>query len=380
MKRSTRRLLIILAVLALLLILIWPMTPVWQKLGAEPVCLQGKFPRIKLVPCSATQAEPIPTTALPTPRAAGPLPLIFDDDGSPDGMIALLYFLRNPVFDLQAVTISYGEAHPEQFAAYAAQLLAALDRQDVPVGYGQDAPLSGTNAFPDSWRQGSDNFWDVRLPRSDGETTPVEAVPLIVETISASPSPVTLFLSGSHTNLAQALRLDPTIAENIRAVYIMGGAVEVPGNIHSDWPEFTNETAEWNIWVDPVAADAVFTSGLNLHLVPLDVTSQVLWDRSDASSWEETDSPEGSLAADFLRMLLDAWQVESAYVWDLVAAVQSTLPQVCPEVPLSLQVITAPGPDEGRTRIIPGASIIHVCLAPDTLMMKGLALNVFQQP
>jgi len=380
MKRKTRILLIIIVVIIVLFILIYPMTPVWQKLGLEPFCIQGEFPRLKLVSCSGSQEPPVTALPLPTPGADGPLPIIFDDDGSPDGMVALLYFLDNPLFDVRAVTISYGEAHPAQFAPYVAQLLAALGRTDIPVGYGQDAPLAGNNAFPDPWRQDTETFWGVQLPAAGAALASVEAVPLIIETISTSPTPVTIFLSGSHTNLAEALRLDSTIAGNIRNVYIMGGAVEVPGNIHSDWPEFGNETAEWNIWVDTTAASEVFTSGLDLHLIPLDATRQVLWSTSDASSWEVKGSPEGFLAADLLRMMLDAWSVESAYVWDLVAAVQTTLPSVCPEISTSLQVITSPGPDEGRTMMVDGAANVSVCLNPDPLKVKGLVLSAFQQP
>jgi len=381
MKRRTRTIIIILAVFVILLILVWPMAPIWQKLGAEPVCIQGTFPRIKLAPCSGgTPEELVTALPLPTVGAEGPLPLIFDDDGSPDGMIALLYFLENPLFDVKAVTISYGEAHPEQFAPVAARLLAALGYPEIPVGYGQDSPLSGTNAFPESWRQPTADFWGISLPPAADAVTPRPAVSLLIETISASSVPVTIFISGSHTNLAAALQQEPSIAENIAAVYIMGGAVAVPGNIHSDYPEYDNETAEWNIWVDTLAADQVFTSGLDLHLVPLDATSRVLWSGTDAVSWQEGSALEGDIAAGLLRMMLSAWSVQSAYIWDLVAALQTSLPSLCPEQAMSLQVVTTPGVDEGRLVSFGGPPNVSVCLAPQADRMKSLALSAFQQP
>jgi len=71
-----------------------------------------------------------------------------------------------------------------------------------------------------------------------------------VDTINNSSQPVLLFVSGTHTNLAEALQLDPKIEGNIRDVYIMGGSVYVAGNIKSDWPTIDNSVAEWNIWAD----------------------------------------------------------------------------------------------------------------------------------
>ena len=72
----------------------------------------------------------------------------------------------------------------------------------------------------------------------------------------------------------------------------MGGSVNVEGNIKSDWPAIDNSVAEWNIWVDPAAAEVVFTSGLPLHLIPLDATRKVSWTRSDFPGWINRNRPK----------------------------------------------------------------------------------------
>ena len=69
--------------------------------------------------------------------------------------------------------------------------------------------------------------------------------------------------------------MDAGIRDHISTVYIMGGAVNVPGNLTDFSTNPANVTAEWNIYVDPVAADEVFRSGLPIVLVPLDATNQV---------------------------------------------------------------------------------------------------------
>jgi purine nucleosidase/pyrimidine-specific ribonucleoside hydrolase len=300
-----------------------------------------------------------------------------DDDGSPDGTIALLYFLSHPLFDVRAVTISCGEAHPELFAPHIQRLLAGLGRAEIPVGAGRSAPLEGDNAFPEPWRQASDDFWGIAVPEAPVSTEPVPAAELIAETINNSPQPVTVFVSGNHTNLAEALRLDPGIAENIREVRIMGGSIHVPGNIGSDWPEIDNTVAEWNIWVDPVAADEVFTSGVQIYLTPLDATDQVVWTEQDAARWSTSGSAEGAMAADLLQWTLESWSVEGVYIWDLVAAVNSGEPELCAENPLSVEVLVEPGPDQGRTVITDDPPNASVCLDLDSEQVRALAAGIF---
>jgi purine nucleosidase/pyrimidine-specific ribonucleoside hydrolase len=315
---------------------------------------------------------------LPLPTLSGqtPIPIIVDDDGSPDGLIALFYFLRHPGFDVRAVTVSCGEAHPDLFVRHIAQLLAFLGRTDIPVGAGRATPLEGNNAFPEPWRQASDSFWGITLPSSTTSAEPVPAAELIVDTLTASLQPVVLFVSGTHTNLAEALRLEPGIARQIRDVYIMGGSIRVTGNIHSDWPAIDNTVAEWNIWVDPVAAKEVFASGLSLHVIPLDATNQVLWTESDARRWASSGAPEGALAADLLNWMLSSWSETGVYVWDLVAAVSATDTDLCPEVPFPLDVIVAPGPDQGRTVIVDRPANAGVCLDPKAAQIQARAAQV----
>ena len=365
---------IVLGVLALLFILAVPAAPLWIKLGVQPVCIQGDFPNIKVVPCAQkTSITPLP---LPTLSGEGPIPIIFDDDGSPDGMLALLFFLSNPNFEVRAVTISVGEAHPEMFADHTARFLAGLGRTDIPVGYGRPDPLEGTNAFPDPWREASDLFWDLPLPEAADPTTPVPATALIVETVAKSDQPVVVFLSGTHTNLAEALRLEPGIAGQISDVHVMGGSIYRPGNIEISWPEIHNQTAEWNIWVDPLAAKEVFASGIPLHVSPLDSTDQIVWTRADARAWDALGTPESAWAADILTQTLDRWSAKGVQVWDLVTAINASDARLCPEVPLRLDVLTAPGPEQGRTVVVDGPANAVVCLEPDVEQIKARAAEI----
>ncbi len=379
MKRKwLKPVIITFAVLVLLVILICPAVPLWNWSVANLFCNPGDGIHIRLIPCEGaapTQAAVVPRP-LPTLSVAGPAPLIFDDDGSPDGMLALLYFLGNPLFEVKAVTISAGEAHPEIFAPHVLRLLAGLGRAEIPVGAGRETPLEGNNAFPASWRDASDNFWGLDYPQAPVSLEPLTAAQLIVDTVRNSPRPVTIFVSGTHTNLAEALRLDAGISGNIREVVVMGGAIDVPGNIKSAWPEIDNTVAEWNIWVDPLAAQEVFTSGLPIYLIPLDATDKVLWTEADAQTWAASRLPEGVLAGKLLQWRLNSQRGQGVLIWDLVTAVAATDAALCPPVPLKLDVLVAPGPDQGRIVRREAGAGITACLNPDSEAIRGLAAGV----
>lgn len=138
------------------------------------------------------------------------------------------------------------------------RMLGRLEVSGIPVGIGRPDPLAGNNAFPEFIRDGADTFWSpfVQLPDTAPPVEKRSAAELIVETIKESPEPVAILATGTLTNIAEALRLDPSIISNISVVQIMGGAVFVPGNLTvlPDPPFSTNTVGEFNIWVDPLAA------------------------------------------------------------------------------------------------------------------------------
>jgi purine nucleosidase/pyrimidine-specific ribonucleoside hydrolase len=270
-------------------------------------------------------------------------------------VIGLLYFLQHPDVSVRALTISCGQAHPEIFTPHLPRMLAQLGRPLIPAAAGRLTPLKGNNAFPPPWRKAIDTLLGIDLPEPQGALHPLPAADLIVEVLNDSPEPVTLFVCGPHTNVAEALRLDPDIREKIASVQVMGGALYVPGNIASEWPASDNWVAEWNIWVDPVAASEVLSSGLPVCITPLDATDQVIWTGDDADIWAAAGTPEGRLAAEILRRYLDHLRdllPQGIYLWDLVAAAHVTNPELSQAEQLHLQIVTEPSEEQGRTVVV----------------------------
>lgn len=333
----------------------------------------------KIDPSSDTSPESVTEHGETTPLE--PLnsqkPVIFDDDGSRDGTVALLYLLTQPQIKIAAVTTSYGEAHPQVYTQHLGFLLDSLGYQDIPLGYGDDAPLGAGIAFPDWLREWSNGFWDYPLGKADKTFPAQPAAGLMVATLQEACEPVTIFMSGPCTTLAQALRMDASIREKIAAVYLMGGAVYVPGNIPGLEPESINQIAEWNIASDPQAAKEVFEAGLNLYLVPLDATNQVMFNKENYLPWYEG-SVEGQLAADLYAMLFNENDFEEIEIFDLTAAVITVRPESCAFEPLYLDVITGAGNNSGQTLVVPGVEPnVQVCMDPDADMIKQALLDSF---
>jgi inosine-uridine nucleoside N-ribohydrolase len=232
-------------------------------------CAAESGPETTVAPETTTTSASSTSTTGPTTTTLPPrTPLIIDTDMASEGVMSVLYLLAQDDFDIRAITVSgTGLVHCEEGVAQVLGLLALTGTSDVAVACGPERPVEGQNAFPTSWRVGADGLYGLELPtgRSPADMAAPE---LIVSVVQNAAVPVMVYADGPQTNLASALRIDPSIAENIERVYAMGGAFETSGNT------VRNPDAEWNIWIDPVAADEVFRQ-LPITLVPLDATNQV---------------------------------------------------------------------------------------------------------
>lgn len=188
--------------------------------------------------------------------------LILDMDPGVDDALALLAACRRSDVELMGVTVVAGNLPLETVAANASGLLSLLGSR-AKVYKGAPGPLYGLlQDAADVHGPGGLGGWLV--PADPSRIARMHAAQFIADTARAYPGQVTLVATGPLTNLALALEYHPGDMELLAEVVFMGGALRVPGNV--------TPTAEYNMFADPEAAEAVFYSGLKLTMVGLDVT------------------------------------------------------------------------------------------------------------
>ncbi|MDA8962255.1 nucleoside hydrolase [Congregibacter sp.] len=259
------------------------------------------------------------------PQVEARIPVVFDTDMAIDDWSALLFLARHPRIELLAVTVSAsGEAHCEPGTRNALALLDLVDpHNQVLVSCGDSYPMDGYFVFPVQWQKDMDTLSGVAITPSVREADSRHAVELLHDTLTAASKPVTIIATGPLTNIAQWLERYPNDSAKTDRLVVMGGALDAPGNIIV--PGFTddnpNTQAEWNIYVDALAADKVLRSDLAIELVGLDVTNHVKVTKEFAAQFKaRVDNP----AAQFWDAVLDAnqWFIDSGeyYFWDVLAA------------------------------------------------------------
>lgn len=205
------------------------------------------------------------------------LPVIFDTDPGIDDAMALSLLARHPDVDLLALTTVFGNASV-QTTTTNALALCGLYGLDIPVAAGAAGPLSplGSQDFP-AHVHGDDGLGGMssRLPAPRQGVDARPAHELICEMVNARPGEISLVAVGPMTNLALALRHDPSIVSKVRQVVVMGGAFGTHGHAGNVTP-----VAEANIINDPEAADRVFGAEWPVVLVGLDVTQEVVMDEA----------------------------------------------------------------------------------------------------
>jgi inosine-uridine nucleoside N-ribohydrolase len=192
------------------------------------------------------------------------IPIILDCDPGHDDAIALLLALASPEVELLGVTTVHGNQTLAKTTANALRVLDLVGRADVPVAAGADRPLERELVVA-SHVHGDSGLDGPTLPPARHEPLGEHAVDFMERTIAASPQPVTLVPTGPLTNIA--LLLERTGGANVERIVSMGGAA-AEGNM--------TPAAEFNIWADPEAAQAVYHAGIDITMIGLDVTHLAL--------------------------------------------------------------------------------------------------------
>ena len=332
---------------------------------------------------TACGIQPTPRLT-PTPITGTVRPVIIDTDMDANDWMAILYLLNRPDVSVAAITISgTGEAHCEPGIKNAMSLAALAGQPDIPVSCGRTTPLQGEHAFPPDWRTRVDDLAGLTLPGNPASVMPQSAVDLLIAKIMFMPGKVTIIMLGPFTNLAEALQSAPEIKENIEMVYLMGGALDVPGNVGFSHAGIDNWVAEWNIYVDPRAAAIVLQSGVPVTLVPLDATNHVPVTTDFIERLEDDrQTPEAMFVFDVLSktQYYDFVQSGGYYFWDPLAAAILTDNSLAVFETQNLTVIEEEGDQSGRTQASESGAPVRVAVDVEAERFEQLFLDTLNTP
>ncbi|MCD7060392.1 nucleoside hydrolase [Pelagibacterium xiamenense] len=219
--------------------------------------------------------------------------IIIDTDPGQDDAVAILLALASPGdINVLGIVAVAGNVSLGQNAKNALKVVELSGRTDIPVFAGCARPLrrplvTAEHVHGQTGLDGPD------LPEPQKRIEDGHGVDFIVDTLRREPEgSVSLCALGPLTNIAMALIKAPEIAKKIKQIVLMGGAYFEVGNI--------TPTAEFNIYVDPEAADVVFSSGVPIIMMPLDVTHQMLSTHKRIEAFEALGNRTGAAVAAML--------------------------------------------------------------------------------
>ncbi|MGB7620947.1 MAG: nucleoside hydrolase [Terriglobia bacterium] len=195
-----------------------------------------------------------------------PIPVILDCDPGHDDAVAILLACASPELEVLGISTVAGNVSLEKTSKNALKVCELAGLDGVKVYAGMSRPLvkgllTAEEVHGKSGLDGPD------LPAPKRTLEPRHSVDFLIEELLRAREPITLIPTGPLTNVAMAILREPRIRPSIREIVLMGGAI-AEGN--------TTPAAEFNIYVDPHAADVVFRSKVPVSMIGLDVTHQAL--------------------------------------------------------------------------------------------------------
>lgn len=219
-------------------------------------------------------------------------PVIIDCDTGTDDAVALICASRMNSIDVRAITTVSGNVELEHTSQNTLNIVDYL-RWDVPVSKGADKPLIRDRHMA-KHIHGEDGLGNIYVPKSKSNFSEKRASNLIYEKALKYSGELEILAVGPLTNIALSIQMYPDIVNHIKHITIMGGAIK-GGNV--------TETAEFNIFVDPEAAQIVFESGIPITMVGLDVTEKAVMNKNDVEKLRKINNKHSNLTADIIEFM-----------------------------------------------------------------------------
>ena len=282
-----------------------------------------------------------------------PAGIIIDTDPGIDDAIAILMALAGSsqgdlAHQVIGLTTVGGNVPLARATRNALAVLDAAGRPDIPVHRGSSRPLAGRFGY--SFAFHGNTGLPGRLPKPQAGHANQRAAEFLAQRLRASPGEITLVALGPLTNLARLMQRHPGVLELAGSVCVMGGAVNSAGNV--------TPHAEFNFYSDPMAADMVLSSTVQLTLVDLGASRQVALSRRQVSALKGGNRM-GEMA---IRLLQDWFRLDQGrdqfQFYDPLALAASMDSQMAGVRQMTLQVETQDQERLGESKVVrPGGNV-----------------------
>ncbi|XP_062117565.1 uridine nucleosidase 1 isoform X1 [Humulus lupulus] len=234
--------------------------------------------------------------------------LIIDTDPGIDDSMAILMAFQTPGLEIMGMTTVFGNVTTKDATRNALLLCEIAGCPDLPIAEGSPEPLKGGEPRVADFIHGSDGMGNIFLPSPKGKKIEKHASEFLVDKVSEYPGEVSVLALGPLTNIALAIKRDSSFAKNLKRLVILGGAFFTLGNV--------NPAAEANIYGDPEAADIVFTSGANIVVVGINITTQVQFTDADLLELRQSKGKHAQILSNMSKFYRD-WHVKSDGVYGI---------------------------------------------------------------
>ena len=273
-----------------------------------------------------------------------PKHIILDTDPGIDDALAILLALASPEVVLDGISAVHGNASAEQVTTNALSILELANTSHIPVYQGCDLPLVKESLLsPETHGNSGLGYANLSAPGTKPQIK--HGSDYLIEQIMSHPGEITLVAIGPLTNVAIAIRKEPRIVQNVKEVFVMGGAIKHQGN--------TTPLAEYNTFVDPHSAHIVFHSGMPIILTPLDVTYECIFLKEDLNRLLKIDSPITKFISDATRFYMefhDEYQkIDGCVINDPMTLALTYMPEICDYQDLYVDVDISTGVGLGNT-------------------------------
>jgi purine nucleosidase len=219
---------------------------------------------------------------------------LIDTDAGSDDAVALVMAMRYPGVHIEAITVVAGNV-PVNQGVQNALYTVELCGQSIPVHRGMAAPLTRPLETA-QFVHGEDGMGDIALELTGRSPASSEAIRVLLDTIHQFAGELTLVTLGPLTNIAVALRQNPSIAQAVSECIIMGGTGRGHGNI--------TPVGEYNFWADPEAAKVVYESGMPIKMVGWDISrTYAVFNPEDTAALRAIGTPLARFCVDTQRMV-----------------------------------------------------------------------------